>query len=746
MKTTIVQKLKTITWIILAISLTLTQATRLQAQSGFNQLTAQPVQQDDNPEKITLELLGFSNRTLRGESQTTRYNLNLPDEWELKAGGKINLQVNIMFNTVSGSDQRASSILEIFFNDVLLEQMALTQSGETQLALAIPASALVSNRDDDRHQLAVHVLNEFYCETGAGARVVVKATSELTLPHDVGEPSTDLTKLPLPIYQPSFVPSQALLVVPTNPTSKELAAALTVAATFGHLSNGKIALSLTPEAELSTALRNNNHLIFVGLADNFSAKAELDKVNLPANWQNGLWEIAALSEGDGLIQMAVSPWQETKVILVVSGQTDTAVTKAAQAIGTGSVRVSSRPDMVIVKKTDINVVDTTNELPRLNQTLADAGIGIQTFDSERNDGPLLTFSVPANYVATSDAYFELFYTHSALVNYERSGLAVTLNDELIGSVRFTEESTSLASVQIVLPHTAIRTGQNQLAFESRLEPISSDCRRFTDAGVWLSIRPESTLHLPLAPGEISRVNTLKLNKYPQPFTAEWPFTETALIVPAGNAIAHKVATTMISQMGKDIPLPIAIPTVLYADAVKPEMIKEQDLLIIGQPKSLPVIDELADYLPVPFLPRSNLLNENRLPVTIQISANNNVAYLELLPAPWDEGRTILAVLGNTDDAVSLAGSALTDPDIREQLGGNFALLDDNQLAMSTIQPQSTNEILSTESAIEGDLPAALKQSVYKPPSWILPILSGSIILMVLIAIYVAIAATRRRHT
>lgn len=51
-----------------------------------------------------------------------------------------------------------------------------------------------------------------------------------------------------------------------------------------------------------------------------------------------------------------------------------------------------------------------------------------------------------------------------------------------------------------------------------------------------------------------------------------------------------------------------------------------------------------------------------------------MGYLELLDAPWDDARAVLAVVGNSEDGVNLAGGVLVDTLLRNRLRGNFALI------------------------------------------------------------------------
>jgi len=56
--------------------------------------------------------------------------------------------------------------------------------------------------------------------------VVIRSSSALLLPHHSVAPPTDLARLPLPIFQHSFLPDAATIVTPDAPTAAELQAAL----------------------------------------------------------------------------------------------------------------------------------------------------------------------------------------------------------------------------------------------------------------------------------------------------------------------------------------------------------------------------------------------------------------------------------------------------------------------------------------------------------------------------------------
>jgi len=66
--------------------------------------------------------------------------------------------------------------------------------------------------------------------------------------------------LPKPLFQNSFLPESATIVVPDQPTSGDLQAALAVAAGFGRMTDNKLGLTLTPLSKLPEATRDTSNL------------------------------------------------------------------------------------------------------------------------------------------------------------------------------------------------------------------------------------------------------------------------------------------------------------------------------------------------------------------------------------------------------------------------------------------------------------------------------------------------------
>jgi len=124
--------------------------------------------------------------------------------------------------------------------------------------------------------------------------------------------------------------------------------------------------------------------------------------------------------------------------------------------------------------------------------------------------------------------------------------------------------------------------------------------------------------------------------------------------------------------------------------------------------------------------------------------DTSVGYVQLLPSPWNSDRAILAVLGNTQEGIPMAGGTLVQDDLVSRLTGNFAVLygdqavtTDTRLGVSkeSIISQLPVAVTVTPQATESSqIVTPLNVNVQDRPQWILPIIGvvsvGLLILLV----------------
>jgi hypothetical protein len=631
-----------------------------------------PGSQTEEPDVVTLAQIGATDQTLSGIFDGTRYLFSTPANWNLQPGAQMQLDMTVFFPR-GDAQQRLGGFLEVRFNRVLIGTAELTQPGERRVTFAIPDQALTPVRGDGRHELEVALDNPSGCDVAPGERtaVVIRATSRLVLPHTRIPLDTDLRNLPRPIFQGSFEPDQATIVVPDAPSTNDLQAALTVAASFGRLSEGRLQVDLTTVQRLSPQMRTGRHLILVGSHTGLAPIAR--NLALPAAITERGINASGATADDGIIQMILSPWNSERVVLAVSGGSDAGVLKAARALSAVPVRVNDRPNVAVVR--DLPAAPVEAPLA-IDQRLSDLGLEPRVI-RDRTGTFDLRFNLPAGQQLDEGAYFDLVFNHAATVDFGQSSVSVGLNGVPIGSVRFSNETTRVTTSRITLPPSAARSGANVLTIQTNLAPLSL-CTDTRNIDLWATIWPESALHLPMKPASAEPRRTFNLSSYPLPFTLNPSLATTAFVVPKNTPVAWNAAALLAFHIGRQTRDAIFQPVVAFADNIPADVRAARDLLIIGRPADLPILTDLSDVLPAPFDPGSNVPRSFDTPVVYRVPPDASVAYLQMVAASWSPERVVVAVLGSDDASIDQATLMLIDPRQRARLASTLAIVDPQQ--------------------------------------------------------------------
>lgn len=687
----------------------------------------------DTTELFTFEQFGFDEITMRGPFAADGYYFDLPAVWKMKPGASMQLTLDTYY-TGPDSDAAASpranygGSLEIQYNYITIARVDLIE-GRTQVEIPIPIEAISRYESSQGHAIQFILDSGINCEVDSSTTLVIRSTSQLYMPHDLIAPPVDLRLLPAPFSQDSFNPNTAVMIIPNQPTEGELQAALSVFAGFGSMTYNGLSIVLMPVDQVTEDILEGANLIFVGKADGLPL---LQQVSLLAPVSNGLFAAEGSQPADGIVQMAVSPWNKTKVVMSIGGNNDTGVIYAARAASTGRIQVGINPSLALVS--GVQMIAPAFDPTDVNQTFADLGYDSRVVEQAGSSTLDYQFNIPAGYVLGPDAYLDLNFSHSALLEYQRSTVVVNLNGQPVGSVRLSDETIGRGNAKIFLPASAARPGMNTLSLKINLEP-RNECVNPLLNGLWMRIDSSSSLHLPFVPNLTSTSILIELGRYPFPFAFDPLMNDLAFVLSENDPTGWNVAAQIASQLGNVNRAQLAGLEAYYAGSVPDAARQERNLIIVGRPGGLEILSELNDALPAPFEPGTELVSQENIQVSYRLEPGVDVGYLELLPAPWNSDRTILYVGGSSDLGLRWAGAALQFGRLRSQLQGNLAFI-------------SGEQVVSTETRIlqdgQGDLstplpagatPDANQPVVSQKPDWILPsifIALGGIVLVIVI--------------
>lgn len=709
------------------------------------------VQVGENEAVVTFGELGFQETSLVSPFDSTRVLFSIPPNWRLVPAGEVQLEYQLTLTGADvgllGTEQNPyGGSLVVIFNDKLVSTIDLRDLGPHIMTLTLPADSLTSTRQDGRHELTISLSAQFSCIYNVRALVVIKQTSSFRLHYEVSSPELDLSRLPAPFHlRNALLPDKTLVVVPNEPDVQELQAALDVMSGFGSLVGESFDFGIATAGELTEDVLAASNLIFVGRPEQFDQLAEIE---FPLAIENKKFvNLPAESETDGVLQMAISPWNESKTVLLVGGNSNEAVIKAAQAASSGRVLVYQDPALAYVA--DVQLLSKT--LPVVEDfTFQNLGYKTETLSGIGLDSVQYLFNVSKEQLNSQDSTIDLMYYHSGLLDYGLSSFSVELNSQVIASAAFSKESEQLTTLQIKIPPGILRFGENRLTVSARLFAITS-CDTSGFSNPWLTISDQSKFHLP-ANTDPNAVGPwlLDLKFYPDLLTTNSDLGDVAFVLPKSNPLTWKIAGQVAYQLGSTANPLISNLEAAYADTVPQPALDDKSLIVIGRASTVPFLSQINNQLPAPFDLKNDTASESHMQVVYRIPSGMSVGYLQLMNSPFNIEKQILVLAGNTDEGLTMAGNILLVNELRTQLTGVFAVTNGTQVATANASSAFSavgtlvspgQAVVTTPFPVSSSAPTNLAT-----PGWLLPVLvsSGGAVLFIILVVMIS-AFSRKRE-
>lgn len=693
---------------------------------------------------------------LSGPFDSAYFTFAIPNSWELSTGAELHLDMTVNQTRIFSSEfgyplAAGGGTLTLYLNDLVLGVLNLNENGRVQEVLQVPLGAFTSNLPDGRMAFYAELDAGDFCYVDQDFSLFIHPTSYFSLPHRIVAPSPDIVDLPKILYQGTFVKESALIVLPNQPSAAELQAALTVAGGLGNISGNDLPIDTTTVSALTPEQQASNHLILVGKPS--ASFSILENLGLPAPPVGDSFQILAGAADAGVIQMVNSPWNVSSVVVSVSGNSDAGVIKAAQALSTGILLPHRFKNLAVVEDVKPPQATLLAASTSETRTLSSMGYTDRMFTFRGFNVETYNFQVPLGWTVADNAYFQLAYGNSALMDFDQSGIILILNGSPIGSVRFDSETAKNAinQVKIDIPQSAIVPGVNTLEVQAYIYP-EDICTPPETRGFWINIWSDSVLSVPLIQGQADISTAVNLADYPAPFIFDFELNSTAFVLPENDLEAWRGAVKIASYLASEANPSIVTLSAFYGDDFPEDSRKDYHVILIGRPSQLPVVDELSRVLPVPFEAGSDSAVEGNLRVIFDIPADVPLGYVELLVSPWNPKNVIIALLGNSAQGEIWAVSAMTDAALRSQISGNFVIVNGLQILASDTRvfPISGNPP-SAEETPDVSINVMPEQDPQTPPlsqgrDWILPVMLVGIGLIILIIVVVVIRSLLQKRS
>lgn len=457
----------------------------------------------------------------------------------------------------------------------------------------------------------------------------------------------------------------------------------------------------------------------------------------------------AVPEHDGVVQELVSPWDQTRAILVITGLSDQAVYKASLAMALENYLLGMQGSGALVQDVRLPASAPSKTLAT---DMTFAGLGyedkvLRGYFEEAN----YSLDIPAGWQLTEEAYIDLRFSHSTHLLETNSYLNVLFNDKPIANVALDEANVLDGKLKVKLPASQARPGSNnRFAVQARLYPIDA-C---SHPDMWVLLSNTSALHLD---HNVQSGRVLDLGLYLYPFNQRPDLGDVMFVLPAEPVTREwEAALQLAAALGNASYSANFVPAVALGNSWPKDKLGDYHWIAIGRPSRNVLLQQANTLLPQPFSLASDSIEQTIDQVTFRLPPGISLGYIQLIPSPWNEARAILAVTGTTDDGWQDAMNIV----LRQpwQLKGNLVLIRNGQvkaidtraftragaaMALATAVPQMSPVPAATT------LPAGAIQNVSAPqpsasarPAWLVPVI-GMTGLTILVILVIAFWQARR---
>ncbi|PWH11784.1 MAG: hypothetical protein DDG60_16540 [Anaerolineae bacterium] len=700
-------------------------------------------QPDPTANVFSFAQLGYVERIMISPYDTTQVSFGIPATWVLTPDSSITLRLNFASSQagVQNTGEFPGGTLRISFNGVILRTITLAKVGDFVETIPLSPEALQPVAADGRHRISFIFDARFSCEDRTiTSSLVIRDSSTIDLRHQTIPLQPNLTTFPRPFYQPgSILPSQTIIVVPDAPSEAELRAAMLVSAGLGALTGGNLQYRLIPLSQAAAFQNTPADFILIGLPGSLSI---LEQVQLPYSAKEGGWLLEGITPEDGLLQLAVSPWNPNHLALVVSANSEVGLIKAAQALSTGKLVATGRPDVSVISQVNPAIL---NESVPQDQTLFSLGYENTTLGGFEGTYAAYFFPASADQVLSLGGYVDMVVSSTNLLDAEKSGMTVFLNGRFLGSLRFTGDAEQVTTTRLQILPGMLRRGNNLLEVYSDLIPIY-DCFSPDLSSNAVVISGLTNIHLPVTSQQIELGTLINLGDFPSLFSTDRSLGDLAFVLARNDPAGWEMASKLAFFIGRSASIPVANLQAVYADVVSDEIRQKHNLIMVGRPSRLPLMTEINAQLPAPFDLDTEQAVQPALLVNYRLLPGVNVGYLQLLASPWQPTNALLLVSGNSEAGVPMAAETLLTPARLSQLSGNFAIIYNEQVLTTDTRLGPTKEALGAQLPVAMTvtpapstvaLPEFDMSQVEERPAWVLPVIIALSAISLVIVLLVA---------
>ncbi|MEP7133577.1 MAG: cellulose biosynthesis cyclic di-GMP-binding regulatory protein BcsB [Chloroflexota bacterium] len=614
---------------------------------------------------IPLESLnGDQTISLTGLVSTQNLEFTLPDNWKITDQSLLDLSI-----TASDLLDLSASSLTISLNGLQLTSLQLKDLVGSARKIELPSSYFIPGNNKISFDAILYLPDDLKTNCKGwddpSRWLLFNPQSVLHIAFQEQSFPSDLSNFPQAFLQPldrylKDGGDKTLFVLPDQVKPDDLNALTATAYFLGHQAGDKYVWNpqILTQSQFGQLNTINSNIVFVD--------------NIPAQFEN------VIATEKNAIGVFASPWDASKTVMVVfdkdreDGYTPTLI------FGDWMKKILLHGNVAYFDRTaDKNPPVFKNkysfeELGYLDRTVRGIGVGS------------LVYKIYIPYdVDPTKASLALQIAHNPDLDQKTSSIEVNLNGFTVASILPATNNARLEPIRVDLPTKRFHPGTNFLRISFDLHIPYSSCEKAPQT-VWATIFNSSTFQLTYQ----NRASIPVLNDFPAPFN-EYPGV--TFVVPT-QLDMHTL--TQVSQLtfaiGANSYYSSQPPKVLTSEKYSVTQPKDENYILVGLPSRNLAIRDLNNFLPQPFKPNTDQLQEGFGVFLPTINSEASIGLMQIVPSPWRDSREILVLSGTKSEGLEWAWNAILDPKTRKQFSGNLMVVGPERgTSAQTANTQST---------------------------------------------------------
>ncbi len=653
-------------------------------------VSAKPTTSTTNSIFTLTQLSGVNGLELRGGISSKTFYLPVPKQWQLK---NILLHLKVMRTPLN----IANNVLTLYVNDIPVS-VATQKAAEDgyvpwDVVLASDAqkgdvvSLKFMSMTNDSGYNCYNLDNPNYWAFISGDSTV---DYHYTLLNFV----PDLKQFPSPfITKPPVEKDVVTLVYPDEPSTEDVSAAFYIANTLAHYASWKgVDISAMPLSAFAASDKKATNVIMIGQSD--VLRLENLTIKLPLGVENGRLmdeNGKPLMSDKGVIILAASPWDVSKALLLITGNSPQAVTKAVLGLRdenfTNSVlynEYSFVSQLRNINTTKISWHDVSLEALGYKDALIE-GIGQRVLNYD--------LDLPETKIPAKMSLSLQYIVSPFLVQGPGSYLTLQVNDIPVDGTHLFRDGTKMQTWQAVVSGHMLHPGRNRISIIFNMQLQRDKCTPGDYTLAWAKL--SSSSNLDVAFSDVSP--DLNLSMFMHADNA------LLLAVPEDQSfLSNQKFIQAVIDFGKIAPYGNQF-TVISSKKLSSDNAVGKNIIYLGRVIDNPVMQSLLPSLPF-VLTNNKFVIKPALESYLNISQETPSALMEVIPSPFSQNKMMLLIDGHDGDALLKAFSLLSSQAVNKYVNGDAVLIYPNS-TFTSLQSQriaitgKNKEIIASSSRI-----------------------------------------------